>query len=71
MQAFTPEGPDERELVWAARDQTVRAARALAMDGMIEPRIEGSEDTTVARWSAERQSGAFERAFGRQLHVCT
>jgi exopolyphosphatase/guanosine-5'-triphosphate,3'-diphosphate pyrophosphatase len=52
-----------------ARDQSVAAARVSVADGLIELHLEAAEDVTVARWSAERQSEIFERAFGRRLQV--
>jgi exopolyphosphatase / guanosine-5'-triphosphate,3'-diphosphate pyrophosphatase len=52
-----------------ARDQSVAAARVSVADGLIELHLEAAEDVTVARWSAERQSEIFERAFSRRLQV--
>jgi exopolyphosphatase/guanosine-5'-triphosphate,3'-diphosphate pyrophosphatase len=52
-----------------ARDQSVSSARVMVANGQVELRLDGTEDVTVARWSAERQSDIFERAFGRTLVV--
>lgn len=52
-----------------ARDQSVGSVDVAASDGAVELRLAAAGDVTVARWSAQRQSDVFERAFGRSLHV--
>ena len=49
-----------------ARDQAVRHADVTVEDGRVRLELRTREDTTVARWGAERQADLFERAFGRQ-----
>jgi exopolyphosphatase / guanosine-5'-triphosphate,3'-diphosphate pyrophosphatase len=51
------------------RDQTVRAARVSCSDGRVELRLDHTEDVTVARWAAERQTDLFKRALGRELVI--
>ena len=50
-----------------ARDQVVRAAHVRIADGTALLRLDAEEDATLARWSAERTAGLFERAFGLGL----
>jgi exopolyphosphatase/guanosine-5'-triphosphate,3'-diphosphate pyrophosphatase len=52
-----------------SRDQAVRTAEVVVSDGHVELRLHATEDVTIARWAAERQSDLFERAFGRELSV--
>ena len=52
-----------------ARDQAVRHADVTVEDGRVRLELRTREDTTVARWGAERQADLFERAFGRGLTV--
>jgi exopolyphosphatase/guanosine-5'-triphosphate,3'-diphosphate pyrophosphatase len=51
------------------RDQTVQGARVSVENGVVELRLEHSEDVTVARWAAERQRDLFSRALGRELVI--
>lgn len=52
-----------------SRDQAVRSCDVHVDDGRVELRLEASEDVSVARWAAERQSDVFKRAFGHTLNV--
>lgn len=52
-----------------ARDQSVDSVDIVAIGGAVELRLAAAGDVTVARWSAQRQSDVFERAFGRSLQV--
>lgn len=52
-----------------ARDQSVSAVDVAVGDGAVELRLASGGDVTVAEWSAQRQGGVFERAFGRSLRV--
>lgn len=52
-----------------ARDQSVGSVDVAAIGGTVELRLAAAGDVTVARWSAQRQSDVFERAFGRSLRV--
>jgi exopolyphosphatase/guanosine-5'-triphosphate,3'-diphosphate pyrophosphatase len=54
-----------------ARDQCVSEVRVASVDGVVDLCLEAADDVTVARWSAERQSDVFKRAFGRSLRVTT
>ncbi len=54
-----------------ARDQAVHQARLEITNGHAELHLSGDEDVTLARWMAERQSDAFERAFGVPLTLVT
>jgi exopolyphosphatase / guanosine-5'-triphosphate,3'-diphosphate pyrophosphatase len=51
------------------RDQTVRHARVVVQDGLVELRLQSDADATVSRWAAQRQADLFKRAFGRDLTV--
>ncbi|MGH2969205.1 MAG: HD domain-containing protein [Solirubrobacteraceae bacterium] len=51
------------------RDQTVRGTRLEVVDGLVELRLEHSEDVTVARWAAERERDLFKRVLGRELRI--
>ena len=51
-----------------SRDQTVRGVD-VAVDGDVLLRLHSGEDTSVARWAAQRQAEVFRRAFGRELVV--
>jgi exopolyphosphatase/guanosine-5'-triphosphate,3'-diphosphate pyrophosphatase len=51
-----------------SRDQHVRHAHVEVRDGHVQLRLEG-EDLDLARWSAARETRAFERAFSRALAV--
>jgi exopolyphosphatase/guanosine-5'-triphosphate,3'-diphosphate pyrophosphatase len=52
-----------------ARDQTVRDARVEANGDKVWLELDATDDATIARWGAARQSDLFERAFGRTLTV--
>jgi exopolyphosphatase/guanosine-5'-triphosphate,3'-diphosphate pyrophosphatase len=52
-----------------SRDQLVRSARVAVDDGAVSLKLVADEDTSVARWAAERQVDLFERAFGRSLEI--
>jgi exopolyphosphatase/guanosine-5'-triphosphate,3'-diphosphate pyrophosphatase len=51
------------------RDQSVRSTRVERRDGEVVLHLDATEDTTVARWAAERQRDLFERAFKRRLTI--
>jgi exopolyphosphatase/guanosine-5'-triphosphate,3'-diphosphate pyrophosphatase len=52
------------------RDQTVSGIEVSASDGVVELRLEHSEDVTVAKWAAERERELLERVLdGRELRV--
>ena len=51
-----------------SRDQTVRGVD-VAVNGDVLLRLHSGEDTSVARWAAQRQAEVFRRAFGRELVV--
>ena len=46
------------------RDQTVADVEVSADDGVVELRLEHSEDVTVAKWAAERERELLEHALG-------
>ena len=50
-----------------AHDQSVRGADLVVDDGHAELRLEADDDVSLARWSAERETDLFERAFGLGL----
>jgi exopolyphosphatase / guanosine-5'-triphosphate,3'-diphosphate pyrophosphatase len=52
-----------------ARDQAVRGTRVAVHDGVVDLTLEASEDVSIARWAAQRQSDVFRRAFGKDLRV--
>jgi len=52
-----------------SRDQLVRSAVVAVDDGTVSLKLVAEEDTSVARWAAERQVDLFERAFGRSLEI--
>jgi exopolyphosphatase/guanosine-5'-triphosphate,3'-diphosphate pyrophosphatase len=52
-----------------SRDQTVRHARVVLQDGLVELRLQAKADVTVSRWAAQRQADVFRRAFGKELSV--
>ena len=52
-----------------SRDQAVHEARVVVDNGVVRLELVADGDVSVARWSAERQSDVFERAFGRELQI--
>jgi exopolyphosphatase/guanosine-5'-triphosphate,3'-diphosphate pyrophosphatase len=50
-----------------ARDQAVHEAVMDVHDGQADVVLTADEDTTLARWMAERETDLFERAFGVRL----
>jgi exopolyphosphatase/guanosine-5'-triphosphate,3'-diphosphate pyrophosphatase len=50
-----------------ARDQAVHEAVMDVHDGHADVVLTADEDTTLARWMAERETDLFERAFGVRL----
>ena len=51
------------------RDQAVRHAKVVVLDGRVELRLQSKSDATVSRWGAQRQADLFHRAFGKELTV--
>lgn len=57
------------EFLERGRDGSVRNAQLVPNGKGIRLEIEADDDATLARWGAERQSGLFADAFGRDLVV--
>ena len=55
------------EMLERAHDQSVQAVRLELADGAARLLLDSRDDATLARWSAERERGLFERAFGVAL----
>jgi exopolyphosphatase / guanosine-5'-triphosphate,3'-diphosphate pyrophosphatase len=55
------------EMLERAHDQTVLGTELVVEDGHAELQLQADDDVTLARWSAERESDLFERAFGLGL----
>jgi exopolyphosphatase/guanosine-5'-triphosphate,3'-diphosphate pyrophosphatase len=55
------------EMLERAHDQAVDAVELVVDDGTADLRLRAEEDVSLARWSAEREAGLFERAFGLGL----
>jgi exopolyphosphatase/guanosine-5'-triphosphate,3'-diphosphate pyrophosphatase len=52
------------EMLERAHDQAVASTQLVLDDGHAELRLRSDDDITLARWSAERETDIFERAFG-------
>jgi exopolyphosphatase/guanosine-5'-triphosphate,3'-diphosphate pyrophosphatase len=52
-----------------SRDQTVREAHAVVLDGEVRLELVADGDVSVPRWAAAREGDVFERAFDKRLVV--
>jgi exopolyphosphatase/guanosine-5'-triphosphate,3'-diphosphate pyrophosphatase len=52
-----------------SRDQIVRGTRVEVSDDTVELRLIADGEPLVSRWAANRETGLFARAFGRELAV--